>query len=393
MSSSSQGRKGDERIDRQYYDPDQNAKERRALKRRLRDIGKDLTDSRAEYLKADSDGLVRSLRDLNHVFPNVKQTSDAAIDSRILINISDLSHKKITDLTLGDSAAGVDVDDFVSQCITFMKRGQQETLQRGAPSPQLGAAGTQTQRRRARQRDEEDEDSGDPLDWDYLGRNACFLHNSRPCLSGFLLGPLSVQKKVRQQTQRRARERANPADATRPQVLREEDVEAEESANLTEICRSIATLLGQVQTQGQEAVEARYDRGEFESLSAEQRQALLRAHGIADNGLVPLFDFCVNPRSFGQTVENLFYVSFLVKEGSVGLDFDSRGLPTLGLSDDRSVAERQEAGVRNQAVFTLDFDVWETIVAEFAITRSIIPHRDEEEYDDGTREEGRGWYD
>ena len=381
----SQQTRTEDRVDKQYYDPDQNGDERRATNRRLRDIGKTLNDSRAEFLRPDSDGLVHTLRDLSTVLPQIKQTSTATIDSRILVNVADISQKKVAELTLGDSNVGVEVDDFVSKCIAFMKKGSRE----GGAGTQPGS--TQTQQRRARPRaaDDEEEDSGDALNWDYLGRDACFLYNSRPCLSGFLLGPLSVQKKVRQPTQRRARERANPADALRPITLQDEDLERQESANLTEICTEIAILLKDVIEKGTEAAEADYS----EDMTPEDAQTLFRFHHIADNGLVPLFDFCVNPKSFGQTVENFFYIAFLVKEGRVGFAYDSRGLPTLGMSDQKSVSERQET-VRNQAILKLDFETWEGIVKEFGIEESIIPHRAEVEYDDGTNlAQGRGWYD
>ena len=165
-------------MDKEYYDPDQDENERRATYRRLREIGKNLYDSRSDYLKASSDGLVQTLDDLSTILPKIKQTSTATIDSRILLNVADISQKKITDLTLGDSNIGVDVDDFVSKCIAYMKKGGQNT--RGAPT-----GSTQTQRRRGRNDEDDDEDdTGEALDWDYLGRNACFLYNSRPCLDG-----------------------------------------------------------------------------------------------------------------------------------------------------------------------------------------------------------------
>lgn len=200
-----------------------------------------------------------------------------------------------------------------------------------------------------------------------------------------------MQKRVRQQTQRRAREaRADPANAVRPQELRDEDLEKQETANLTVVCSEIRRLLGRIQVKGEEAVLVTFNMNE--DMTDEDAQDLMREHGVADNGNVPLFDFCVNPKSFGQTVENMFYVSFLIKEGSVGLDFDSRGLPTLGLVGEKTLEERQEAP-KNQAVFTLDFEMWEEIIESHGIQKSLIPHRREEEYDDGTnRDEGAGWY-
>jgi hypothetical protein len=404
----------EERVDKRYYDPDQDEEQRRANRKGMRDLAKELNgtalcwqywkidinscvDSRAEYLQSNSNGLVQTLKKADEYFKNVKQTSDATIDSRLLVTVGDLSYKKTNEMALGDSSTGVDVDEFVSKCISFMRRGAHppggaNTANGPDRSSSAAPSGAQSQRRRRRPGFEEDEDDDDQLDWAHLGCKASFLYNSRPCLSGFLLGPLSVQKRVRQQTQRRVREaRANPANAVRPQELREEDMEQQETANLTVVCSEIRGLLGRIQDKGEKAVEVAYNMNE--EMTDEEAQDLMREHGLADDGQVPLFDFCVNPRSFGQTVENLFYVSFLIKEGTVGLSFDSRGLPTLGGAEKKTLEQRQEAP-KNQAVFTLDFDMWEAIIDSHGIQKSLIPHRREEEYDDGTnREEGGGWYD
>lgn len=367
---------------KQFYDPEQDPEERRLVRKGLRGLFAKLHDSKTEFLRPDSNGLEDTLREADELYKNVKQTSEATIDSRLLVETTDLSYRKINNLTLGDGSSGIDVDDFITKCIGFMKRGDEpEHHNRHEPTS------TQTQRRRARPTADLDEveggDEGDTLNWDYLGRNACFLYNARPCLTGFLLGPLSVQKKVRQQTQRKAREgRSQGTQVVRPVELNDEDLERQESASLAVICTEILQLLTNALTTGSRNVERECEQ-QGEDLADSEFRDILRRHGMADNGCVPLFNFCVNPKSFGQTVENLFYVSFLIKEGKVGLDFDSFDLPTLGVAPPRTVTERQET-MRNQAIFTLDFDVWEDIIKSFDIEKSIIPHRKDEKYDDGT---------
>ena len=363
----------DSELDKKYYDPEQDPEQRRITKKGIRNLYSKLNDSKAEYLQADSRGLVETINQADHLYKNVKQTSDATIDSRLLVATADLSYRKIKNLTLGDSSVGLDVDDFVGRCIAFMKRGDA-----------AGGAETQNTQRRRRQGEEDEEETGDTMNWDYLGRNACFLYNSRPCLSGFLLGPLSVQKKVRQQTQRRAREAKDaPSQLLRPIELSEEDLEKQESASLSVVCTEIAKLLHRVQGEREHNLEVAYNEFEDdEDVPEPIMKKLIRDHGLADNGGIPLFEFCVNPQSFGQTVENMFYVSFLIKEGSAGLEFDNDGLPTLRHMGRKTVAERQETQ-RNQAVFTLSFDVWEDIVKTFGIKKSIIPHRTDEAFEDG----------
>lgn len=266
----------------------------------------------------------------------MKQTSDATIDSRLLVTAADLSYRKATQLALGDGSAALDVDEFVSKCISYMRRGAGD--QNGAPS-------TSSQRRRHRAsglRDDNDAegegDEGDALDWEYLGRKACIPYNKRPGLSGFLLGPLSIQKRTRQVTQRRARqERIDPTQVVRPNELQDADLDKKETANLTQLCAQIReTLMNHLAESEEKASEELSQAGE---LTENEKQEVMDKYGIADDGGISLFRFCINPRSFGQTVENLFYVSFLIRDGYVGVFEDSNHMPTLR----KSIPEKRKS--------------------------------------------------
>jgi hypothetical protein len=41
------------------------------------------------------------------------------------------------------------------------------------------------------------------------------------------------------------------------------------------------------------------------------------------------FEFVVNPESFGQSVENLFYASFLIRDGTAGIRLDEDNQPVI----------------------------------------------------------------
>lgn len=41
-----------------------------------------------------------------------------------------------------------------------------------------------------------------------------------------------------------------------------------------------------------------------------------------------LFRFIINPNDFGQSVENMFYLSFLIRDGKCALDFED-GEPNI----------------------------------------------------------------
>jgi len=53
--------------------------------------------------------------------------------------------------------------------------------------------------------------------------------------------------------------------------------------------------------------------------------------GSSEGALEPvgLFNLAVNPQSFTQTVENIFDLSFLVKQGHASLTLDYNGLPVV----------------------------------------------------------------
>ena len=267
---------------------------------------------------------MNTVRKANEYFTYVKQTSDATIDSRLLVTTADLSHRKTAQLALGDTNAGIDVDEFVSKCISYMRRGEQSQ-----------AVPTSTQRRRRRTNnnaDNSDEDEGDAMNWDWLGRSACLRHNARPAVSGFLLGPLSVQKRTRQQTQRKAKEKIDPSQAVAPQDLQDKDLDRHETQDLIKMCASINKLLNETQKKRQDRVQQVLSEIQQEELTDELVQETMDKYSISDDGGVPLFAFCLNPKSFGQSVENLFYVSFLVRDGTVGISIDGRELPTLRTS-------------------------------------------------------------
>jgi non-structural maintenance of chromosomes element 4 len=309
------------------YDPDQDVEERRRLRKELRDLARDLNDNRAEYLEPSSKGLFETLTKANEISSSVKQTTDATIDSRLLVTTADMSYRKTVQLTLGDSAQGLDTDEFVSKCITFMRRAD-GAVQDGPHVP----SSTHCRRGRHNVADDDsdmDSDEGDMLNWEHLGRFACLQHNSRPSVPGFLLGPLSLERRARKPVQRRQGLKNRDLKQTQPEVIQAADIEKAENTNLTVLCSRILGRLVKVQQEGEAAVEAEAT----DDMTEDEIKALMDKHGVHAKGGVDLLKFVVNPYSFGQTVENLFYVSFLIRDGKAGITIDDDGLPAVGKSN------------------------------------------------------------
>jgi hypothetical protein len=256
------------------------------------------------------------------VFSKVRMTADAVLDSHFLTSVTDLSSKQLKNtVDQGNHGIGVDVDQFVSRCIFFMKEGR-------PPGVDEDAQPTSRRPQQTQRDDDDEEGEGEGLDWAYLGRHACFPSNSRPPLSSFLLGPLSVQKRVRTTTRRARQQRQPLGPATRPQEMKMDDMPKSETSDLTQRVATIKERLKMHLTKAIEMVEA--------DQTDDDTEVVFRRHRVCANqneeAVVSLFDFAVNPHSFGQTVENLFYISFLIREGAAKVETDADGLPLLGTS-------------------------------------------------------------
>jgi hypothetical protein len=286
-----------------------------------------LTDAenRDEILKSNDGRLTDTVKRANNIFNRVKQTNDATLDSRLLVNVSDLAYRKANQLVLGDSSTGIDVDEFLSKCLSYMRNGGHVENDDGA-----AAARRQRNRNSNHESDEESEydDAGAPLDWELLGRHACIPYNSRPPVSSFLLGPLSVQKKQRTQTQRRARQTRETGREARPENLTSNDINQSSENDLKAVCSRLHASLDKHCKRAEQLLE-RAGFTEIEQLRSERGKAVLKKNRITATGGPNLLEYALDPLDFGQTVENLFRISFLIKEGTCGVEPDEDGLPTL----------------------------------------------------------------
>lgn len=320
----------DDGADLEAYDPNQSMQERREIQRKMRDMQQQLREDPDRFMQADGKDLLEYLHQSDNLIKNVKQTGEAAIDARGLVTAADLAARRVTKLMSGTAGNGVDVDEFVSKCITYMRNGagiDDDNAQE--------LTSTQRVRRRPNRRpigggdDGDVGDDGDMLSWPHLGRYAVIPHIKRPAVPGFLMGPLSIEKKVRKMTQRSAPFKISNLREVRPQELKAEDLKKSDKNDLPSICKKIFQQLEKAQKYAQDTVEDEYDTlpADYTDVDA---QKLMDRYALRTTGGIDLVRFVVNPKSFGQTVENLFYVSFLIREGSVKLEFDDNGLPSLG---------------------------------------------------------------
>ncbi|TQS38439.1 hypothetical protein Golomagni_01053 [Golovinomyces magnicellulatus] len=360
------------------YDPDQDIEERRILRKGLRDLSKILVENRSEYMNANSNGLEDTITRANKISRQVKQTSDATIDSHLLVTAADITYKRTVAIVSGESSQCIDLDDLIHRCKVFMRHGDND---RGGRT-----LSTQENRLVRNNEEEESEDNEDEtLNWEYLGRYACFQHLSRPCVPGFLLGPLATEKKAKRVFARKAAFKINSLKESRPEVLQEEDIVRDEDLNLSTMCQKITTLLEKVRADAMAAAELETR----DDMTDQEAEALLDKHSLSREAGIALFKFVINPFSFGQTVENLFYVSFLIRDGKMAVTVDDRGMPYLELRDDGDDGNQGSGPSRHQAILAIDMADWKQLIHLFNIKEPIIRHREELEV---LNMGARGWY-
>jgi hypothetical protein len=119
----------------------------------------------------------------------VRTTGTANLDSRLLVTASDLAKQKARNMKLGDAA--FNVDEYVAKLVALM--GGRHLV------------------------GQDDRDREDSMDWAELGRLSMGICR-RPPTIGFMLGPLSVEKKERKVTRRQV-ERRDDTQVVRPQEV------------------------------------------------------------------------------------------------------------------------------------------------------------------------------
>ena len=79
---------------------------------------------------------------------------------------------------------------------------------------------------------------------------------------------------------------------------------------------------------------------------------LLRQHSP-----INLFEFIIDPHSFGQTIENMFYLSFSVRDARAKIEIDDLGFPIVYFVDNLSDAEMELDN--KQCILEMTHDYWE----------------------------------
>lgn len=134
-----------------------------------------------------------------------------------------------------------------------------------------------------------------------------------------------------------------------------------------------------VETRSTVLQEAEQSDNQTEQVVRHVLKCLVGGFRESDRQPINFFSFVLDPYSFGASVENLFHVSFLIKEGRVKLDVDREsGLPVISpLSTKSRQGEGGEKAAKQQVVLNICMSDWEQMVSNLNITTAMITRGDE----------------
>ncbi|KAF3940642.1 hypothetical protein ABW19_dt0210604 [Dactylella cylindrospora] len=312
----------------QYYDPHQSQTERRRVKVEYNKMQQELIDNKQRFLKAGNIELLSYIDRAANLFTDVKQTSVAMVDGKIQVEIGKIAAEKARMVGNSNTNTGLDIDEFIAKTIQWMSKTR-------PPDNSVGH------------------------NWESLGEIVVAPSLKRACPSDFMLGPMAIQKRQRIIKERRKVVRRKPEEFVRPIALDEQQIAKNENST-TKNVRHISECL----------------------------EEYVIENDCEETG-VNYFKFIINPHSFSQTIENMFYLAFLVRDGRVAIAESEDGLPYLipALAPSPEEAQEQQI-VRKQIVMPMDKQVWRELIEVFQITDSAVPTRERE------REaiNASGWY-
>ncbi|KAG6919473.1 hypothetical protein DXG01_005732 [Tephrocybe rancida] len=301
------------------YDPDQDPNEKRAVRRDYRSLAKIFQDRQSQPDGFETRHLTKQVLQADSLFDNVKAPSEAILDSNFLLMASTMGAQRARAVKMGSA---FDADEFIAKLVHFMGGHRPLDDQPGEESGDIHADGYQR-----------------PLKWSKIGHRA-LAKSRRVSVMSFMLGPLSIEHKQRAAA-KRSRLQKNAQDLRRPQELQEADLFHSQN----ETAKNVAVL-----------------------------ETMLR-----DLGKTNIFKLIINPNDFAQSVVNLFYLSFLIRDGKAAYETDNNNEPVVCVCDQPTDEQYQSGELQKRQIISkfsmATHAISQRAIEVFEITESKIPQR------------------
>lgn len=308
-----------------YESTDGDDLSRRQIRQQYWDLIRNVQQNREEMLSSRTDKLTEALQEANKIFAGVSRAREAALDAQLLVLASSLGKEKASQLHADMTV--FDPTSFTADLLSFMGLNRME-------SPGHNSAN---------ESDDEGYAGGYlPTDaWQKLGSEAENYLKRTPTFH-FMLGSFKTEPPVvKQRIERQKRSNKTEEKGVMPAQLKKMEESHQEATE-----KEVERILGYLQT---------FFRDEPETP-------------------ISFFDFVIDPNSFARTVENIFHVSFIIRDGFARIKLDQDKLPII-----EPIAQENEGNIdkdnqpRYQGVVSLSHQDWKEIVETFEISEPMIP--------------------
>ncbi|KAJ1784394.1 hypothetical protein LPJ59_006368 [Coemansia sp. RSA 2399] len=292
-------------------DVQQSASERRNLRSQYRSLLSDATTRKNEYLAGNTDLLIEDLERANALYQGVNTTTEGVLDSYFLRLSADIGAQRAHQMRVDNAA--FDSLDYIEKVreVLYGSTGNADEQQMLGASPNWGAIG-----------------------------DVASQFSRQPPRFSCIYGPLMTEAKARKARVKRqsldGKANKGVSQEANIEMMGESDVTKQENQT-TKLVQKIHSILAHV-------------------------------------GPINLFELVINPRSFSQSVENIFYVSFLIRDGKAFID-DESGQPMIEACEPPQQDDYLSGLTKKQLIFSLDYVTWREIADVYSIKKSIIPER------------------
>ncbi|XP_027600076.1 non-structural maintenance of chromosomes element 4 homolog A [Pipra filicauda] len=288
----------------------------RSIRRQYRELISSVHQNREEMLSSKSNRLTEALEEANKLFEKVCRAREAALDAQFLVLASNLGKEKANELH--SEMTSFDAATFAEDLLTLMGINRIEVEENdGEPGGFL------------------------PRDaWQKVGEEALKYFRRAPTFH-YMLGSFKSDPPVaKQRIERQKRASKGEAKQMMPAQLNQMEASHDETTE-----KEVERILGILNTLFENDPETP----------------------------ISFFDFVIDPNSFARTVENMFHVSFLIRDGLAEIRLDDDKLPIIESTKFRRVGEENRGpGARKQVVMSLTQEEWKEIVEVFEITEAMI---------------------
>lgn len=324
-------------------------------------------DGHLAYKGEGTSALIKNLEELQQIYTIVQKNSSLSVhfsDAQALNDTSNFAAINAKNLKMDDLGLSLTCDDFVTNIKAYLMNNLNSTLGeddddekamklKQAKMEPDSQSELPDESAMDLENEEEEEDGFDnsyyeqkfnSFSWLKLGL-LMYKTSNKAIPMEFLNGPLETEKKA--VLRNRTVDDTKGLTLSTAQQVEVEDMEMD-TQNTSNLVRSVFSTVRSKQAQNPEPVN--------------------------------FFKFFIDPESFSQSVENLFFTSFLIRDARLELSLDDKGVPMIKRVDNERTRQilhddRASKAAATHHIASFDYETWKALINTFNITESYLGHR------------------